>query len=89
MLMICNYSFYLLVLSDPSFPLVATVYGDVQSSMASNKLLMNPSKTEFLLLGTMGHANNSANLIRSSLFSWVACLLTLNTDFACSLECGV
>src|ERR1043165_9610948 len=37
---------------DSSVQLLSAVFDEVQSWMASNKLLLNPSKTEFLLLGT-------------------------------------
>lgn len=44
--------------------LVATVFRDVQSRMESNKCLLYPADTEFLLL-----ANNSVNLIGLCLLS--------------------
>ena len=37
---------------DSSVQLLSAVFDEVQSWMASSKLLLNPSKTEFLLLGT-------------------------------------
>src|SRR5688572_195391 len=37
---------------DSSVQLLSAVFDEVQPWMASNKLLLNPSKTEFLLLGT-------------------------------------
>src|SRR5688572_29378429 len=37
---------------DSSIQMLSAVFDEVQSWIASNKLLLNPSKTEFLLLGT-------------------------------------
>ena len=37
---------------DSSVQLMSAVFDEVQSWIASNKFLLNPSKTEFLLLGT-------------------------------------
>ena len=37
---------------DSSVQLLSAVFDELQSWMAANKLLLNPSKTEFLLLGT-------------------------------------
>ncbi len=38
--------------SNPSLETLSTTFSDIQSWMGSNKLLLNSSKTEFLLLGT-------------------------------------
>lgn len=51
-LTIPNYSFHLRSTFNPVLQLIACVYDNILFWMNSNKLLLIPSKTEFLLLGT-------------------------------------
>ena len=43
---------------DSSVQLLSAVFDEVQSWMAANKLFLNPSKTEFLVLGTPQQLKN-------------------------------